>query len=136
MKAYSLDLRQRVVTAYEAGGATIIEVAARFSVGETFVKKMLAQKRAHGTVLPPAHGGGKKRILEETHLRALHHWLAREPDLTLAELRAKLLPFSEQAIVWCWITWERIEQAASNNRRKLRCQSPLARSVFAGLFAD
>ena len=45
MKAYSLDLRQRVVTAYEARQTTLKEVAERFAVGETFVKKMLSQKQ-------------------------------------------------------------------------------------------
>jgi transposase len=56
MKAYSLDLRERVVAAYEAGQITIKDVAGRFSVGETFVKKMLRQKRIQGSVQPPAHG--------------------------------------------------------------------------------
>lgn len=91
MKAYSLDLRQRVVTAYEAGQTTIKEVATRFSVGETFVKKMLKQKRDQGAVQAPAHGGGKKRSLDERHLRAVRSWLKKDPDLTLGELQEKLL---------------------------------------------
>lgn len=37
MLAYSLDLRERVVAAYEKGDATIAEIAQRFSVGQTFV---------------------------------------------------------------------------------------------------
>lgn len=37
MRAYSLDLRQKVVAAYERGEATLDEVAALFSVGPTFV---------------------------------------------------------------------------------------------------
>ena len=44
MEAYSLDLRERVVAAYEKGNNTIAEIAAKFSVGETFLKKMLRQK--------------------------------------------------------------------------------------------
>ena len=91
MKAYSLDLRQRVVAVYEVGQTTIKEVAERFAVGETFVKKMLKQKRDLGAVQPPAHGGGKKRALEEKHLKALRRWLEKEPDLTLRELQEKML---------------------------------------------
>ncbi len=95
MKAYSLDLRQRVVAAYEAGQTTIKEVAGRFAVSETFVKKMLKQKREQGAVQSPAQGGGKRRTLEEKHLKALRGWLKKEPDLTLRELQEKML--SEKA---------------------------------------
>lgn len=98
MKAYSLDLRQRVVAAYEAGQTTIKEVAERFAVGETFVKKMLKQKREQGAVQSPAHGGGKRRTLEEKHLKALRGWLKKEPDLTLRELQEKMLSEKEKSV--------------------------------------
>ncbi len=49
MKAYSLDLRQRVVAAYEQGKGSLAQVAEQFNVGQTFVKKMLRQKRESGT---------------------------------------------------------------------------------------
>lgn len=98
MKAYSIDLRQRVVTAYEAGQTTIKEVAERFSVGETFVKKMLRQKRSSGAVQVPAHGGGKPRSLDKRHLKALRSWLAKEPDLTLRELQQKLISQKKKSI--------------------------------------
>ena len=42
MRAYSLDLRQKVVAAYERGESSIDEIAALFSVGPTFVKKCFA----------------------------------------------------------------------------------------------
>ena len=48
MKAYSLDLRERVVAAYENGVETIREVAEQFLVSESFIKKMLAKKRGNG----------------------------------------------------------------------------------------
>lgn len=98
MKDYSLDLRQRVVTAYETGRTTIKEVATRFSVGETFVKKMLKQKRDYGAVRSPAHGGGKKRSLDERHLKAVRSWLKKEPDLTLGELQDKLLREKKKSV--------------------------------------
>ncbi len=59
MKAYSLDLRQRVVSAYEAGETTIQEVAGRFSVGATFVKKMLGKNAALVTGKFVISGAGK-----------------------------------------------------------------------------
>lgn len=98
MKAYSLDLRERVVSIYESEQTTIKEVAKRFSVGETFVKKMLKQKRERGVVEAPRHGGGKPRALDEKHLRALRQWLKKEPDLTLSELKEKMWRKKRKAI--------------------------------------
>jgi len=50
MRAYSLDFRERVVVAYEKGEHTIAEIAVQFSAGQTFLKKMLRQKRESGSV--------------------------------------------------------------------------------------
>ena len=52
MRAYSLDLRQKVVAAVERGDSTIEEVASAFGVGQTFVKKMLRQHREIGDLRP------------------------------------------------------------------------------------
>lgn len=53
MKAYSLDLRQRVLSAALRGDRTIPEVAELFGVSLTFVNKMLRLHRA-GADLAPA----------------------------------------------------------------------------------
>jgi transposase len=86
MKPYSLDLRQRVVAAVEEGDGTIADVAAKFRVGKTFVKKMLRLWREKGALAPQPHGGGAA-ALTPPQLRALRQQVATEPDATLAELR-------------------------------------------------
>lgn len=90
MLAYSLDLRKRVVSAYEKGETTIAEIARRFSVGETFVKKMLRQKRETDSLDRLPHRAGVKKRLSKADRR----WLAKQikdvPDLTLQELQEKL----------------------------------------------
>ncbi len=48
MQAYCLDLRERVVSAYENGVETILEVAERFEVSDSFIKKLLRRKRTTG----------------------------------------------------------------------------------------
>ena len=58
MKAYSTDLRQRVVAAYDAREGTQEQVAARFSVSLSCVRKLLRQRRATGSIDPKPHGGG------------------------------------------------------------------------------
>lgn len=45
MKPYPMELRLRVVAAYEEGQGAIAEIAALFHVGVTFIKKMLRLSR-------------------------------------------------------------------------------------------
>ena len=57
MKAYSLDLRERVVAACQTG-LTQPAMAAQFSVSLSFVAKLLRRQRTSGNVsaLPSGHG--------------------------------------------------------------------------------
>lgn len=64
MKAYPQELRSRVVAVVEQGELTIGDIAGVFSVGLTFVKKLLRLHRA-GEDLGPRHGGGPTRLLQE-----------------------------------------------------------------------
>lgn len=90
MRAYSLDLRKRVVAAYEKGEQSIAEIAERFSVGQTFLKKMLRQKRETGSLEPLPPRAGAKKILSEPHRRFLAVQIKEQPDATLLELQASL----------------------------------------------
>lgn len=90
MKAYSLDLRQRVVAAYEKGNSSLAEVAEQFNVGQTFVKKMLRQHRETGSVALLAHGGGRQAALSEKEHRLLRQKVKEQPDISLAELQEHL----------------------------------------------
>lgn len=90
MRAYSLDLRQKVVAAVERGDSTIEEVASTFGVGQTFVKKMLRQHRETGDLRPRPHGGGHTPRLSAKHLKLLRSEVARHPDKTAAALREHL----------------------------------------------
>jgi transposase len=90
MKAYSLDLRERVVNAYLEGEGSIEEIARQFNVGQTFVKKMLRQKRETGSVDPLPHGGGKKPSLKEKERRILTDKVKADADISLSELKEHL----------------------------------------------
>ena len=52
MAAYSLEPRKRIVDAVERGVATKREIARMFGVHETFVHKLLRQKRERGDTAP------------------------------------------------------------------------------------
>ncbi len=86
MRAYSLDLRERVVTAYEKGEQSIAEIAAQFSVGQTFLKKMLRQKRESGSLERLPRRAGAKKLLSFTHRSFLAQQIKEQPDATLASV--------------------------------------------------
>jgi transposase len=91
MQSYSLDLRQRVVRAYEQGKSSIAEIAAQFGVGQTFVKKMLRQKRETADLSPRPHGGGKPPSLKPAQYRLLQQKVRQDNDISLTELQSFLL---------------------------------------------
>jgi transposase len=90
MKAYSLDLRQRVLQAALSGDHTIAEVAQLFGVGTAFVNKMLRLHRAGEALTPRPHGGGYPARLLPRHEKLLRAQVRRQQDATLEELRARL----------------------------------------------
>lgn len=85
MNPYSHDLRQKIVTALEAGDSTQEEVAERFCVSLSFVEKLWRRWRTTGSYAALAHGGGRQRYLQE-HEDVIRTEIARQPDATLEEL--------------------------------------------------
>ena len=90
MQAYSLDLRQRVVHAYEHGQDSVATVAERFSVSVGFVKKMLSLSRATGDLAPRGHGGGRRASLTPRQRQLLGRKVRAQNDISLAELQTIL----------------------------------------------
>jgi transposase len=90
MRAYSNDLRERIVVAAERGDYPLHELADLFSVSLSFLVRLLQRKRRTGSVRPEPHAGGPTPKLDaaaHTRLRAL---VRDQPDATLAELRERL----------------------------------------------
>ncbi len=90
MKAISMDLRQRIVDAYDQGDTTRQKVAERFGVSLAFVKKLLSRRKRFGTIAPFLDRVGRKRAISPESQHALRKHLARHPGATLAELRDAL----------------------------------------------
>jgi len=85
MKAYSQDLRERVIAAVEAGEQSRPELAETFEVSESTIDKWLKRWRDTGCVAALPFAGGRRRALKAcaTVLRAA---VQQQPDVTLAEL--------------------------------------------------
>jgi transposase len=90
MKPYSLDLRQRVLEAWQHGEGSQRQLAARFSVHLTFVRNLLRLYRQSGSLQPRPHGGGRRPLAEGPVLERLAQMVAKRPDDTLDEHRERL----------------------------------------------
>ena len=85
MRALSLDLRERIVSAYENKEGSYSALAARFSVSKAVVGKLVRQQRECGTLQPQVHLRGRKRAIVGEKLQQLRQHLVDYPDATLAE---------------------------------------------------
>ncbi len=87
-KPYSEDLRTRVVVAIE-DGATIPEAAEQCGVSISSVVRFLRLHRETGSV-SAAQFGGYKEFALAAHEELVRQLVAEQPDITLAELGARL----------------------------------------------
>jgi len=119
VKTISLDLRERILAAYDAGEGTREAVAGRFRVSLGMVKKLLQQRRRTGDVRPQHHRSGRKpgHVARQQHqLRAL---VEQKPDLTLRELRTAAglnctLPAIHYVLVRLGLTYKKRRSAPVN----------------------
>jgi transposase len=86
MRAYSTDLRERVVAACDACDGTRDQIASRFSVGVAWIRKILRQRREAGSIAPRPHGGGHPRAFDGPADLRLREALRADDDATLGEL--------------------------------------------------
>jgi len=86
--AYSMDLRERVLTAC-LGGESVREVAERFAVSESFIERLKRHRAQTGGLPPKPHAGGRPPRLVPQDDRIREH-LRQHPETTLAELRDHL----------------------------------------------
>ena len=88
MKAYSMDLRQRVLADCDKGMKTD-DVAHKYTVSPAWVRRLLQRRRQTGETAPRAQRHGPVP-LSQTHAAQIRQAVAERPDATLAELRQKL----------------------------------------------
>jgi len=98
MAPYSMDLRQRVARAWDAGedAETIAET---YAVSRAWVHRLIQRRRETGSLAPRKQTVFKKPALagQEDQLRAL---VTARPDQTLAELRDALHTSASLSSIW------------------------------------
>jgi transposase len=83
MRAYHLDLRQRVVAAVE-DGTPITTVATQFRLHRSTIYRYLAQRQERGTLVPRTSPGRVRTITAAAEVQLVAQ-LQQHPTATLAE---------------------------------------------------
>lgn len=89
MKAYSMDLRKRVLAMCDRGHTTL-EVARVFEVSEAWVRRLKQRRREEGIIGPRPCGGRRHGHFDPARLEQLQGWLRQHPDATLQWLLARV----------------------------------------------
>jgi transposase len=88
MKSYSMDLRERVLTDCDAG-MEVRQVAVKYRVSESWIRRLKQRRRESGEVAPrrSGHAAVPKWL---AHRERLEQLVREQPDATLPELRERL----------------------------------------------
>ena len=90
MQPYSLDLRQKIVDAYNKGDISQRKLAKNFGVALSFVSKLLLQHKRSGVLGPKIRTEQTPIKLSPEQLEVLRQLVEVQPDATLAELQEQL----------------------------------------------
>ena len=89
----SIDIRQRIIAAYEAKEGSQRQLSKRFKVSLSFIRDLMRHYRETGTVQPKPHGGGAVAQLGKEQLPIIEALVTAQPDALLKELCER---FSQQ----------------------------------------
>ena len=98
MKAYSMDLRERVLADCDAGLGTKA-TAGKYRVSEAWVRRLKQRRRETGRVAPHPRGPNRRTKLGG-HADTLRRLVREQPDATLEELRARLPVWVSVGTLW------------------------------------
>jgi transposase len=98
MRAYSMDLRERVLRDSDVG-LTSVAVAEKYDVSRAWVDRLKQRRRETGEVAPRAQRYGPHLKLGP-HLHRLVELIREQPDRTLTELQEALGLSASLATIW------------------------------------
>jgi len=87
MKAYPIELRERVLQSVDNNAGTRDEIARMFNVSTFWIRKLLRQRSQTGDIAPLPRNQGRKPAFRGTDLEQLNAFVAENPDSTLEEIR-------------------------------------------------
>ena len=117
MAAYSLDLRKRVLRAWDSGMDAEC-VAAKYDVSRAWVHRLVQRRRETGSIEPRQQTKFRHRVLSPRQEERLVVLVTARPDATLAELQAALP--TTAALSTIWRTIGRLGFTVKKNRTRRR----------------
>lgn len=128
MKAYSNDLRKKIIVAYIERDGSYRELALKFGVSVSFVQTLINRYQDLGRIEPLPHGGGQKAKINDKQSEILKKLVADNNDATLEEL-CKLFESLTQINV-SRATMGRMLQKLELRRKKLSIQQNKTRKEY------
>ena len=89
-KAYSNDLRRKLLEAHDRGEGSLRELAERFGVSSPYAWKISAQRKRTGQVERVEQRHGPESKVTGAVEQQLRTWVRQQPDLTLGEIQERL----------------------------------------------
>ena len=117
MAAYSMDLRKRVLRAWDSG-MDAESVAAKYEVSRAWVHRLVQRRRETGSIAPRQQTKFRGRALAPAQEQRLGALITARPDATLAELR-EALP-TAAALSTLWRAIDRLGLTVKKNRTRRR----------------
>ena len=115
MKAYSEDLRQKVVQAVQQHGTSKSEAARHFSISLSSVKRY-TKLASEGESLTPRKGGGRPPIADDATRKLLEEDISTRPAATVKERRHFLESFAGKSL--SEVTLRRLLKRMGFSRKK------------------
>ena len=90
MKAYSKDFRAKIVETKQKTHESNQQIAARFQVSYSFVRRLMKRYEATGSIDSNPHGGGKPSLLNSQQIDVVIQLVEEDNDATLKQLCTRL----------------------------------------------
>jgi transposase len=88
MKAYSMDLRQRVLAAYDSGQYALKQIAQQFQVTTRWIQLLRQRRDREGSIAAHPQNQGRKPAFHGAHLTELNDFVRNHSDATLEEIQS------------------------------------------------
>ncbi len=83
---YSIDLRQKIVLAYQNNEGSMTQLGKRFKVSVNFISTLIKRLKETGNIIPKTHGGGRRPTIKTPGQNFIKNLLKAQADLTLEEI--------------------------------------------------
>lgn len=88
--AYSLDLRKKILSAWENQEGSQRELAKRFKVSLSFIRNFLRRYRETGEIAARAQGGDRRSLIKEENIELVEKLVSQKHDIYLREIQKEL----------------------------------------------